>query len=211
MEKLIAKYAEYAIYEAGRESIEALSKFIVEENYRHHCLPQIEFPSSAKTDAREVSDEEERLYTDSTKIYLARNNQGHIIGSIRVFKWDRHSLLPLEKIYGINPLTAIHKEAQYDYWHVGRFAIDSFSGVSTFVLFKRLMALAVRPIIQHKWSYMVAGIDSKLLRVMNVLGFVTKQLGTSVYYLTSEPVPVCCDCEGLMGFYSRYGNLCFAV
>ena len=72
MEKLIAKYAEYAIYEAGRESIEALSKFIVEENYRHHCLPQIEFPSSAKTDAREVSDEEERLYTDSTKIYLAR-------------------------------------------------------------------------------------------------------------------------------------------
>lgn len=25
MEKLIAKYAEYAIYEAGRESIEALS------------------------------------------------------------------------------------------------------------------------------------------------------------------------------------------
>ena len=86
---------------------------------------------------------------------------------------------------------------------------DTFT--STFVLFKRLMALAVRPIIQHKWSYMVAEIDSKLLRVMNVLGFVTKQLGTSVYYLTSETVPVCCDCEGLMGFYSRYGNLCFAV
>ncbi len=42
MEKLIAKYAEYAIYEDGLESIEALSKFIVEENYRHHCLPQYE-------------------------------------------------------------------------------------------------------------------------------------------------------------------------
>lgn len=101
-----------------------------------------------------------------------------------------------------------HDEEKYDYWHVGRFAIDSLSGVSTLVLFKRLMVLAVRPIVQCKNNYMVAEIDSKLLRVMSTLGFVTNQLGESVYYLTSETVPVCSDHEGLMGFYSRFGNLC---
>lgn len=211
MRKLIAQYAGYALYEASREALHDLAEFIVTENYRHHCSAKEGMPLSALREIEDVCKEEESLFTDSTKIYLAINQQGRIIGSIRVFKWNRHSMLPLEKIYGINPLTVIHGEAQYDYWHVGRFAIDSFSGVSTFVLFKRLMALAVRPIVHNKYNYMVAEIDSKLLRVMNALGFVTKQLGASAFYLTSETVPVCSDYKGLMGFFSKYGYLCQAA
>lgn len=34
-------------------------------------------------------------------------------------------------------------------------------------------------------------VDGKLLKVMTVLGFGTHQIGNSIYYLTSETVPVC--------------------
>lgn len=70
------------------------------------------------------------------------------------------------------------------------------------------MALAVLPIVGDSDSYMIAEIDSKLLKVMNALGFVTNQLGDSIYYLTSETVPISSSKQGIMGFYSKYGCLC---
>ncbi len=124
------------------------------------------------------------------------------------FLWNRQSVLPLERIYGINPLEAIHSDVKFNYWHVGRFAIDSTSGISTFTLFKSLMALAVQPIVGDSDSYMVAEIDCKLLKVMNALGFETNQLGDSLYYLTSETAPISSSKQGIMGFYSKYGYLC---
>lgn len=70
------------------------------------------------------------------------------------------------------------------------------------------MALAIQPIVGDSDSYMIAEIDSKLLKVMNALGFVTNQLGDSIYYLTSETVPISSSKQGIMGFYSKYGCLC---
>ena len=76
------------------------------------------------------------------------------------------------------------------------------------------MALAVKPIVEDKYSYMIAEIDSKLLKVMKVLGFGTRQIGKSIDYLTSETVPVCSSKtskRGIMGFFSKYGELCKAA
>ena len=69
------------------------------------------------------------------------------------------------------------------------------------------MALAVKPIVEDKYSYMIAEIDSKLLKVMKVLGFGTRQIGKSINYLTSETVPVCSSKRGLTWFFSIYGEL----
>ncbi len=157
-----------------------------------------------------VYNEEKALYSDTSNIYIARYNH-KIIGSIRVFKWDRKKELPIEKMYGINPLEAISHEKYAEYWHIGRFAIAKDSGISTLTLFKRLMALAVKPIVEDKYSYMIAEIDSKLLKVMKVLGFGTRQIGKSIDYLTSETVPVCSSKRGIKGFFSKYGELCKAV
>nr|WP_278580939.1 hypothetical protein [Prevotella denticola] len=68
------------------------------------------------------------------------------------------------------------------------------------------MALAVKPIVEDKYSYMIAEIDSKLLKVMKVLGFGTRQIGKSIDYLTSETVPVCSSKRGIMSFFSKYGE-----
>jgi len=180
MEKLITTFEDYSIFKADAECISELSQFIVMQNYKHH-LGSVEATQLAD-DIDDVTKEELGLYGDNTYFYIARDKQGRMLGSIRVFLWNRQSELPLEKIYGINPLEAIHSDAKFNYWHVGRFAIDSNSGISTFTLFKRLMALAVQPIVSDSNSYMVAEIDSKLLKVMNALGFVTNQLGDSIYY-----------------------------
>lgn len=111
-----------------------------------------------------------------------------------------------------NKLSITIRHTKYaEYWHIGRFAIAKDSGISTLTLFKRLMALAVKPIVEDKYSYMIAEIDSKLLKVMKVLGFGTRQIGKSIDYLTSETVPVCSSKRGIKGFFSKYGELCKAV
>ena len=206
MEKRIATFEDYSIFKADADCINELSRFIVKENYKHHTGS--EKSSQSADDIADVAKEELDLYGDNTYIYIVRDHHGKILGSIRVFPWNRRSTLPLEKIYGINPLEAIHPDEKFNYWHVGRFAIDTTAGISTFTLFKRLMALAVQPIVGDTDSYMVAEIDSKLLRVMNALGFVTEQLGESIYYLTSETVPISSSKQGIMGFYSKYSYLC---
>lgn len=206
MEKRIATFEDYSIFKADAECINELSRFIVTENYKHH-IGSVK-SSQITDDIADVAKEELDLYGDNTYIYIVRDHHGKILGTIRVFPWNRQSTLPLEKIYGINPLEAIHPDEKFKYWHVGRFAIDSTAGISTFTLFKRLMAFAVQPIVGDEDSYMVAEIDSKLLKVMNALGFVTEQLGESIYYLTSETVPISSSKQGIMGFYSKYSYLC---
>lgn len=209
MEKQIATFKDYAIFLADKTSLLEIARFVVNENYSHHMSSFTE--EDINKDIKSVLEEEEYLYDDKSHIYIARDFSGKMIGCIRSFHWDKHKTLPIEKIYGINPLHAVHEEAKYNYWHIGRFAVAKDSGLSTLTLFKRLMALAVKPIVEDKYSYMIAEIDSKLLKVMKVLGFGTRQIGKSIDYLTSETVPVCSSKRGVKGFFSKYGELCKAA
>ena len=95
-----------------------------------------------------------------------------------------------------------------EYWHIGRFAIDSSIGVSPVHLFKQLMIYAVTPIMKSEYGYMVAEVDAKLLKVVNALGIHTINLGESIYYLSSETVPIYASQEGITPFYQHYQGLC---
>lgn len=206
MEKQIATFNDYAIFLADKTSLLEIAQFVVRENYSHHLSSFTE--KEVNEDIKSVLEEEEYLYDNKSQIYIARDSFGNMIGCIRSFHWDKRKILPIEKIYGINPLNAIHRESKYSFWHIGRFAVAKDSRISTLTLFKRLMALAVKPIVEDNYSYMIAEIDSKLLKVMKVLGFDTRQIGKSVNYLTSETVPICSSKRGVKGFFSRYGELC---
>jgi N-acyl-L-homoserine lactone synthetase len=206
MENKIAEFDNYDIFQADMNNLYEISEFTVRQNYDHH--QKFYDKRKMENDVMSVYSEEQYLYDSDSHIYIARNHKYEILGCIRSFHWDRRKVLPMEKIFHINPLTSIHQELKYNYWHVGRFAVDSFRSLSTIVLFKRLMVLAVRPIIEDEYSYMIAEIDSRLLRIMNELGFKTNRMGKSVFYLTSETVPVFSNKEGIRGFYSKYGNLC---
>ena len=205
MEKLIYTNGQYYIWQlSGKECLRELAEFVVMENYKHH-MGNFSY-ESLKEEIYSIY-QEELQYIDSSIIFIVRNAIGRIIGSIRVFKWDRKTILPLEKIFGINPLMAIHSESDYSYWHIGRFAVDSFAGIPTITLFKQLMVYAVHPIVCDTKSYMIAETDSKLLKVMNALGIETIQMGQSINYLASETVPICSSKNGLMFFYKHYENL----
>ena len=200
----IYKNESYAICRLGKGNLYELAEFVVRENYKHHIGV---FPSESIKEEIYTVYQEELNYVDNSLIFVVRNNTGKIIGSIRVFKWDRKKVLPLQKIFGINPLMAIHSESDYCYWHIGRFAIDSFAGIPTITLFKQLMVYAIHPIVCDDNSYMIAETDCKLLKVMNALGIETIQLGNSVNYLASETIPICSSKNGLIWFYKHYENL----
>ena len=205
MEKLICTNGQYNIWQlTGKECLRELAEFVVKENYKHHVGDF--FYESIKDEIDSVY-QEELQYIDSSMIFVVRNKAGKIIGSIRVFKWDRKKTLPMQKIFGINPLMIIHSENDYSYWHIGRFAVDTFAGIPTVTLFKKLMVYAVHPIVCDTKSYMIAETDSKLLKVMNALGIETTQIGQSINYLASETVPIYSSKNGLLLFYKHYENL----
>ena len=68
------------------------------------------------------------------------------------------------------------------------------------------MMYAITPICKDKNSVAFAECDSKLLKVMNLMGIKTEIIGDSINYLGSETIPVSMNYEGLKGFYdaNRY-------
>lgn len=205
MKKLIYTNGQYYIWKlTGKECLQELAEFVVKENYKHH-IGDFSY-ESIKEEIYSIY-REELQYINSSTIFVVRNDTGRIIGSIRVFKWGRKKTLPIQKIFGINPLMTIHSESDYNYWHIGRFAVDTFAGIPTITLFKQLMLYAVHPIVCDTQSYMIAETDSKLLKVMNALGIETIQIGQSINYLASETVPIYSSKDGLLLFYKHYENL----
>lgn len=177
-------------------------EFVIDQNNKHHkknqekAVPIEEVNLLVKEEAS-ISDEDSR-------IYVARNQSGKIIGSIRTCRWNRKGQLPMQKLFGIDPQEIPGVSVNSQIWHVGRFAIDSMSGESPIVMFKQLMQYAITPIVEDHNAIMLAEIDSHLLKVMNLLGIKTHQLGHPVEYLGSLTIPIYSNKSDLLEYY--YGN-----
>ncbi|MGH1518491.1 hypothetical protein [Chryseobacterium sp. JK1] len=184
------------------EQLTELAKFVVEENFNHHSensMPSMEI----QDDVQEIYDEE-LSYFNNSEIFVAKDNTGNIQGSIRVIRWDYKSKLPIQKLFNINPLDMSFSQNVSSIWHIGRFATNKKNKDRT--LFKKLMMYALTPICKDENSIAFAECDSKLLRVMNLMGIKTDIIGDSINYLGSETIPVSMNYDGLKGFYdaNRY-------
>lgn len=201
MKRLLITNTNYNIFQVDRSYLYKIANFIVRENYKHHigdtCLVNFE---------QEIQYiyEEEMRYVSSSYLFVAEDAQGDLIGCIRVMAWDRHSILPIQKIFNIDPLKELHNSNQFSFWHVGRFAVHSCCNASSLILFKQLMMLAIDPIVSHTNSYMLAESDSKLLRIMRMLSIDVKTLGRGCVYLGSDTIPIYSSSEGLRTFYKKY-------
>ena len=200
MEKLKLQSDIYSIYESDNNCAEEVAEFVVKENYGHH-LSQFLMDDVMDKEMSNVF-AEERMHPNSI-FYLARTPQDKLIGSIRVFKWNRKDMLPIEHVFCINPLERIGHSKNYSFWHVGRFAIKQKRGFSTLALFKELMALAICPIIHDKHGYMIAETDCKLLRTMNMLGIHTTTIGEPIEHLASMTVPIYSSRADLVPYYNK--------
>lgn len=182
--------------------IKNLSEFVVRENFKHHTKNIL--PTGYENDVMEIY-LEEMNYINNSEIFVTKDASGKILGSIRVLKWDYINTLPLQKIFGINPLSVVGDIPLNDIWHIGRFAINK--EVSDVNLFKKLMVCAISPICQHKGNIAFAECDSKLLRVLRLLGIKANVIGESIDYLGSETIPVSLSYDGLIEFYNANKGL----
>ena len=200
MEDIVWSCSDYSIIKVGTDRLHDIARFVVTQNYSHHS-----YGSIPETSNQEIEDifHEELAYSGTSMYFIVVNADGKMIGCIRVFKWDKLTPTPMQKIFHISPLEKVTYTPQTSFWHIGRFAIDSTSGLSTITMFKQLMTLAVAPILREDDSYMIAETDSHLLRVMNLLGIETRQIGEPMIYLASETIPVYSSKRGLTRFYQR--------
>jgi hypothetical protein len=182
------------------DQLTELAKFVVEENFNHHC-EEVTTQEIVK-DTQEVYDEELNYFKDS-EIFVSKDFSGNIQGSIRVIKWDYKSKLPIQKMFNINPLNVLSfsQKAVTSVWHIGRFATNRNNKDKA--LFRRLMVCAIAPICKQKNGVAFAECDSKLLRIMSLLGIKAQVIGDSINYLGSETIPIAMSYDGLKDFYCR--------
>lgn len=191
-----------ALQQLSKSEILALSEFIVKENFKHHAAGNL--PENFRSDVEEIYNEELQFF-DASQTFVAKSAQGEIEGSIRVLRWNYQSVLPIQKIFGINPIEIAGMSPMKHIYHIGRFAIKKEA--SDVQLFKKLMVCAIAPICARENAVAFAEIDSKLLRVLRALGIKATVVGESVDYLGSETIPVCMSHEGLISFYERNKHL----
>lgn len=198
MEQLVTVGRGYALYESDENVLYELAEFVVRENYRHH-----EYNSFPSTNEVENICNEERRLVNLSRVLVARNEAGQIIGSIRITKWDKKTTLPIESLFGLNPLDLAINDKVTTFWHIGRFSISQKGAYSAMLLMRKLMIHAVYPIVNEVTGCLLAEVDRKLFNVLGKLGINVYQLAPSLHYLASETIPVYSTSKEMMTFYER--------
>lgn len=182
-------------------NLSEMAEFVVTENFKHHE------DSVNVVETKQINNviEEEKVLFNTSVTFIAKNKKMEMIGSIRVARWNFLDELPIEKLFNISPFQLMHRFTKSNVWHIGRFAIKS--GIRQITLFKVLMINAIAPICENKNSIAFAECDSKLLRILKMLGIKVNVVGNPIYYLGSETIPIAMTYEGLINFYKKNSNL----
>lgn len=196
MERIIIETKGYTIFETDSCSLEEIVGFVVKENYLHH---QKNIPENISEEIRELIIEEQELLPTS-RFFLAKDNEGQLIGCIRIHRWNRTSDLPITK-FGICIEESVSKNENTNIWHVGRFAIKRHTCSEPLKIFKTLIECAISPIVNCNIGIMLAEIDVKLMSSLRHLGIELKLISNPFYYLGSETCLVFARDTDLMTFY----------
>lgn len=189
MERPIIKTKDYTVFESDEEVLWELSEFVVTENYLHHTNGDDYCMNNTTKMISNVYKEEKKLYNNS-RILIVRNSRGKIIGSIRSTLWDRQTSLPLEKLFGINPLDLDFSKQVSSFWHIGRFAINREGSRYSKSILKTLISAITEPVKNEPNGCIIAEVDKKLYNSLGTLGITAHQIAPSIQYLASETIPI---------------------
>lgn len=189
MERPIITTVDYTVFEADESVLWALATFVVTENLCHHSgkysLNQHDISKMITKVYRE-----ERELSETSRILIVRNNAGEIVGTIRSTLWDRKTILPMERLFGINPLDCEFGKDISKFWHIGRFAINSEGSKYRKSILKALISTVTTPIRKEAAGCLLAEVDRKLFNNLKVLGIDAHQIAPSIQYLASETIPI---------------------
>lgn len=185
-------------YQLPDDFMPELISFVIQQNNLHHGGGVKDFEAE-----KSALCEEEAQYDDS-HIFVARS-EGHLCGSIRVFKKGPDQQLPMEKLYPIKVDDWVG--AGCSIYHIGRFAIRQGIDQQSFRIFKTLMVLALNVSTQDKDGTVFAECDRKLLRTIRLLGIEAEAIGTPIHYLGSETIPIQLPWGGYQNFLNENRSL----
>lgn len=189
MERPIIKTKDYTVFESDESVLWELSEFVVTENYLHHTNGEEYCKNNTSNLIPKIYDEEKSLYNTS-RILIVRNCEGKIIGSIRSTIWDRQTSLPLEKLFGINPMDLDFSEQVSSFWHIGRLAINREGSRYSKSILKTLISAITEPVKNEPNGCIIAEVDKKLYNSLGTLGITAHQIAPSIQYLASETIPI---------------------
>lgn len=202
MEQPIITTVDYTVFEADESVLWELATFIVTENYYHHAKEDNLCLSDIQRMITKVYQEENEL-AEISRILIVRNNVGEIIGTIRSTLWDRKTKLPMERLFGINPLDCDFSKDVSKFWHIGRFAISREGSKYSKSILKTLISTITTPIQKEPAGCLLAEGDRKLFKNLKVLGIEAHQIAPSIHYLSSETIPIYSKSSDLSVKYSN--------
>lgn len=191
----------YTIRHLRYDELYQLSEFVVMQNYLYHAKDKSDL-LSLEQEILHVYEEEKRYFPFS-EFYVAHNDLSEMIGSIRVMRWHKDMVLPLQRIFNLQLETCLPIPEPH-VWHIGRFAVSGKEQGADFLLFKKLIALSIRPVYEDSNSYMVAELDNKLFHTFSLLGITAHPLSQPVEYLGSPTLAVYSSKADLTPFYEKY-------
>lgn len=202
------QYFHYDFHEMSENTLLQLSQFVVTTNYLRHTGA---LPPFVDEEIQEVQ-QEGLYYAPLSCYYIAKNNVTNALaGCIRVIRWDKQCVLPIEKKFGvcIAKLVAEHNAEQV--FHIGGFAIsDKETKRMNVILFKTLLVLAFT-VCLVKNAIVFAELDKHLLSILQLLNISSLSLGQSKIELGSETIPAYINAEGFKPFIEKHKYLIYHV
>jgi len=188
----------YKVIRNNKVCIRTLNEFVLNQNYIYH---NIDLDITSYTNLLDnICSFEQMLYSKSI-YFIATDESGNIIGTIRSLLWDNNTKLPIETIFNIDIRSYFRELSKLKLWHIGRFAIEK--KVNSITLLKKLILEGIGPIVAQKSLGAVAECDEKLLKVLDMLGIEPTIITSSKEYLGSKTIPVFFSYETLYQFYIR--------
>ncbi|MDR0941202.1 MAG: hypothetical protein LBM68_03130 [Bacteroidales bacterium] len=199
-------YSCRCLHDISESLLLELSQFVVTTNYARHCG---KLPPSMEEEIQEVY-RDELVYAPHSRFYIVENTETqNIVGCIRIIRWDKQCVLPIEKEFNVNVHNFVNAQSDTveQVFHMGRFAIAKETERIGMILFKTLLYNAFCSVGVSKNAIVFAELDEKLFRIFRLLNISSISLGQSKIELGSETIPAYIKAEGFKPFIEKHKNL----
>lgn len=158
-----------------------VTKFVAKVYYERN---DYQFEQSFEEVLEEMLSEDE-IYKEYTTVYTLLTPNREIIATCRTIERPVHIPLPIEREFDLNLYDIID---QYDYvyrnYEIARLATRTKETKCLFILMRELIRKG------HPSDFVVASLDSRVLKGLRKIGFHWFDLGEAKYYLGSKTCPV---------------------
>ena len=209
MKEFPYQYSCQCLSVASESAIKEVSQFVVTTNYIRHNGA---LPNSINEEIQDVYCEDLHYQSNSWFYVMKNDTTQNIVGSIRVIRWDKQCVLPIEKKFGVSVKKLVEEQLHTveQVFHIGRFAVSTKEiGFASIILFKILLTYAFRSVCVAENSIVLAELDKKLCATLQLFNIHTTQVGQSKIELGSETIPICIDAKKLYPFVEKYKHLCY--